>query len=45
MIITGLIGALVVSSYKWGFFTFGCAAMLFVSLHLFTLVNCAKYEI
>ncbi|KAL9937827.1 hypothetical protein V8E36_003372 [Tilletia maclaganii] len=30
MIITGLIGALVPSTYKWGFFTIGCVAMLFV---------------
>lgn len=27
MIITGLIGALITSSYKWGFFTIGCVAM------------------
>lgn len=31
MIITGLVGALVTSDYKWGFFTFGCAAFLFVA--------------
>lgn len=30
MIITGLIGALVQSTYKWGFFTMGCVAMLYV---------------
>lgn len=30
MIITGLIGALVESRYKWGFFTFGCAALFFI---------------
>lgn len=30
MIITGLIGALVRSSYKWGYFTFGCAALLYI---------------
>ncbi|KAN0064830.1 hypothetical protein ACQY0O_001887 [Thecaphora frezii] len=30
MIITGLIGALVPSRYKWGYFTFGCVAMLYV---------------
>lgn len=30
MIITGLIGALVPSSYKWGYYTFGCVAMLYV---------------
>ncbi|GAA6008671.1 hypothetical protein JCM11491_003389 [Sporobolomyces phaffii] len=28
MIITGLIGALVPSIYKWGFFAFGCAALV-----------------
>jgi bacteriorhodopsin len=31
MVVTGLVGALVKSSYKWGFFTFGCAAFLFVA--------------
>ncbi len=31
MVITGLIGALVASSYKWGYFVFGCAAFLFVA--------------
>ncbi|KAL9621740.1 MAG: hypothetical protein Q9160_003858 [Pyrenula sp. 1 TL-2023] len=31
MIVTGLIGALVTSSYKWGFFVFGTAAFLFVA--------------
>lgn len=30
MIVTGLVGALVESSYKWGLFTFGCVAMLHV---------------
>ena len=30
MIITGLIGALVQSTYKWGYFTMGCVAMLYV---------------
>lgn len=30
MIETGLIGSLVVSRYKWGFFTFGCAALIFI---------------
>jgi bacteriorhodopsin len=30
MIITGLIGALVESRYKWGFFAFGCFAMFYV---------------
>ena len=31
MIVTGLIGALVHSSYKWGYFVFGCVAFLFVA--------------
>lgn len=31
MIITGLVGALVKSSYKWGFFTFGCVAFFGVA--------------
>lgn len=31
MIVTGLVGALVKSSYKWGYFTFGTAAFLFVA--------------
>lgn len=30
MIITGLIGALVVSVYKWGYFAFGCAALVYI---------------
>lgn len=30
MIITGLLGALTPTRYKWGFFTFGCVAMLWV---------------
>jgi bacteriorhodopsin len=31
MVVTGLVGALVKSSYKWGFFTFGSVAFLFVA--------------
>ena len=31
MVVTGLVGALVKSSYKWGFYTFGCVAFLFVA--------------
>ena len=31
MVVTGLVGALVKSSYKWGFFIFGFAAFLFVA--------------
>lgn len=34
MIITGLIGALVVSDYKWGYYAGGCVAMLFVFYQL-----------
>jgi bacteriorhodopsin len=30
MIITGLVGALVRSSYKWGYFAFGCAALVYI---------------
>lgn len=30
MIITGLIGSLVISDYKWGYYAGGCVAMLFV---------------
>ena len=30
MIITGLVGALVQSQYKWGFYVFGCVAMFYV---------------
>ena len=30
MIITGLVGALVESTYKWGFFAFGCAALFYI---------------
>lgn len=31
MVITGLVGALVQSTYKWGYYTFGCVAFLFVA--------------
>ena len=31
MIVTGLIGALVESSYKWGYYTFGCLAFFAVA--------------
>ncbi|KAI4136494.1 MAG: hypothetical protein LQ341_005586 [Variospora aurantia] len=41
MIVTGLVGALVQSSYKWGYFAFGCAAFLWVA---FTVtVTARKY--
>ena len=30
MIVTGLVGALVTSSYKWGYYTFGCAALFYI---------------
>ena len=30
MIVTGLVGSLVQSQYKWGFFVFGCVAMFMV---------------
>lgn len=35
MIETGLIGSLVESQYKWGFFTFGCIAMFLVFYDLY----------
>jgi len=31
MVVTGLVGALVSSSYKWGFFAFGCAALVYIT--------------
>lgn len=34
MIVTGLIGALVTSIYKWGYFAFGCAALLYIVYQL-----------
>jgi bacteriorhodopsin len=34
MIVTGLIGALVTSRYKWGFFTFGNFALFYILYHL-----------
>ncbi|EGG00632.1 uncharacterized protein MELLADRAFT_39586 [Melampsora larici-populina 98AG31] len=39
MIVTGLVGALVHSSYKWGYFAFGCLAMLYV---FWTLIGPAR---
>lgn len=30
MIVTGLVGALVSTSYKWGYFTFGCVALFYI---------------
>jgi len=34
MIITGLVGALVVSRYKWGYYAFGCAALFFIAYNV-----------
>ncbi|KAF2877042.1 hypothetical protein BDV95DRAFT_481532 [Massariosphaeria phaeospora] len=34
MIVTGLVGALVTSRYKWGFFAFGCAALTYIIYQL-----------
>lgn len=34
MIVTGLVGALVSTSYKWGFFAFGCAALVYIIYQL-----------
>lgn len=30
MVVTGLVGALVVSSYKWAYFTMGCVALFYI---------------
>ena len=35
MIITGLVGALVESTYKWGFYTFGCVSLVYIWWVLF----------
>ncbi|WVR06000.1 hypothetical protein IAU60_003028 [Kwoniella sp. DSM 27419] len=35
MIVTGLVGGLVPSSYKWGFYAFGCAALFYIWWVLF----------
>lgn len=34
MIITGLVGALVTSIYKWAYFVFGCVALFYILYHL-----------
>ena len=34
MIVTGLVGALVKTSYKWGYFVFGCVALGYIVYHL-----------
>ncbi|KIL87000.1 hypothetical protein FAVG1_09553 [Fusarium avenaceum] len=34
MIVTGLVGALVKSSYKWGYFVFGCVALAYIVFQL-----------
>jgi bacteriorhodopsin len=34
MIVTGLVGALVQSRYKWGFFVFGCVALFYIVYQL-----------
>lgn len=34
MIVTGLVGALVRSRYKWGYFTFGCFALFYILYQL-----------
>lgn len=39
MIITGLLGALTHSQYKWGYFVFGCIAMFMV---FYTLIVSAR---
>lgn len=39
MIVTGLVGALVATSYKWGYFVFGCLALFYV---VYVLVAVAR---
>ncbi|KAF1948566.1 family A G protein-coupled receptor-like protein [Byssothecium circinans] len=34
MIVSGLVGALVRSIYKWGYFAFGCFALMYIVYHL-----------
>lgn len=34
MIVTGLVGALVRTSYKWGFYVFGCVALFYILYQL-----------
>ncbi|SCB65741.1 unnamed protein product [Fusarium graminearum] len=34
MIVTGLVGALVTTSYKWGYFTIGCVALVYIVYQL-----------
>ena len=34
LVVTGLVGALVVSSYKWGYFAFGCFALVYIVYQL-----------
>ncbi|MCJ1300525.1 ion channel activity [Hypocenomyce scalaris] len=34
MVVCGLVGALVVSSYKWAYFVFGCVAFFFVAYNV-----------
>lgn len=34
MIISGLVGSVISSTYKWGFFAFGCAGLCYIVYHL-----------
>ena len=34
MVITGLVGALVASSYKWGYFVFAMLALIFIAYNV-----------
>ena len=34
MIVTGLVGALVASSYKWGYFVFATVALFFIAFNV-----------
>ena len=40
VVVCGLVGALVPSTYKWGYFTFGCVAMIYIwyALSPFSLI-------
>lgn len=34
MVVTGLVGALIYTSYKWGYYAFGCAALFYIAYML-----------
>jgi bacteriorhodopsin len=45
MVITGLLGGLISSSYKWGFFAFGCLAYVGILLELLGPVRAAATRV